>query len=187
MRSIGLLLIWGGFLAGAYFSVLDTEAVPWHLVGPCLVVGLIGVVLVQLDARSKRSATDEVQANLGKLEGSLDRIVEKAARLDTAKESLDVYEVRHKIDDMFMEDLDIFVQARESIGHAHGLQAYADVMSHFATGERYLHRSWSASTDGYIDEVHKYISRAREQFQQALELLRALQLGAASKSTGRPA
>jgi hypothetical protein len=111
------------------------------------------------------------------LEGSLDRIVEKAARLDTAKESLDVYEVRHKIDELFMEDLDIFVQARESIGHAHGLQAYADVMSHFATGERYLNRSWSASTDGYIEEVHTYIGRAREQFQQALELLRGLRIG----------
>ena len=177
MRTTGLLLIWGGFLAGAYFSVLDTETIPWTMVGPCLVVGLIGVVLVQLDTRRKRSSTDAVQANLGKLEGSLDRIVEKAARLDTAKESLDVYEVRHKIDELFMEDLDIFVQARESIGHAYGLQAYADVMSHFATGERYLNRSWSASTDGYIEEVHTYIGRAREQFQQALELLRGLRIG----------
>lgn len=177
MRTNGLLLIWGGFLAGAYFSVLDTETIPWTMVGPCLVVGLIGVVLVQLDARSKRSATGAVRLNLGKLEGSLDRIVEKAARLDTAKESLDVYEVRHKIDEMFMDDLDIFVQARESIGHAYGLQAYADVMSHFATGERYLNRSWSASTDGYIEEVHTYIGRAREQFQQALKLLRGLQTG----------
>ena len=175
MRAIGLLLIWGGFLAAAYFSVLDTETIPWTLVGPCLIVGLIGVVLVQLDARSQRTSTDAVQADLGKLEGSLDRIVEKAARLDTAKESLDVYEVRHKIDDLFMEDLDIFVQARESIGHAHGLQAYADVMSHFATGERYLNRCWSASTDGYIEEVHTYIGRAREQFQEALELLRGLE------------
>lgn len=52
MRTLGLLLIWGGFLAGAYFSVLDTETVPWHMVGPCLVVGLIGVVLVQLDRKS---------------------------------------------------------------------------------------------------------------------------------------
>ena len=177
MRASGLLLIWGGFLAGAYFSVLDTETIPWTLVGPCLIVGFIGVVLVQLHARSQRTSTDAVQADLGKLEGSLDRIVEKAARLDTAKGSLDVYEVRHKIDDLFMEDLDIFVQARESIGHAHGLQAYADVMSHFATGERYLNRCWSASTDGYIEEVHTYIGRAREQFQQALELLRGLRTG----------
>jgi hypothetical protein len=49
-------------------------------------------------------------------------------------------------------------------------------MSHFATGERYLNRCWSASTDGYIEEVHTYIGRAREQFQQALELLRGLEM-----------
>ena len=61
---------------------------------------------------------------------------------------------------------------RESIGHAYGLQSYADVMTHFATAERYLNRCWSASTDGYIDEVHTYLTRARDQFTQALDLLR---------------
>ncbi len=89
----------------------------------------------------------------------------------------DPYQVRHLIDDLFMEDLDLFVQSRERIAHRFGLQAYANVMSHFATGERYLNRSWSASTDGYIEEVHTYIGRAREQFQQALELLRGLRIG----------
>jgi hypothetical protein len=45
-----------------------------------------------------------------------------------------------------------------------GIQNYADVMSNFAAGERYINRVWSASTDGYVDEVHKYLERARAQF-----------------------
>jgi hypothetical protein len=41
-------------------------------------------------------------------------------------------------------------------------------MSHFAGGERYLNRVWSASADGYIDEVNAYLTKAHEQFDIAL-------------------
>ena len=55
-----------------------------------------------------------------------------------------------------------------------GLQSFADVMNPFAAGERYLNRVWSASTDGYIDEAHTYVTKAREQFELALEILHGL-------------
>ena len=91
------------------------------------------------------------------------------------RKQIDPYEIRHRIDELFMEDLDTFVQSRERIAHKFGLQVYANVMSHFATGERYLNRSWSASTDGYVDEVHRYLERSKTQFRQALELLQSQQ------------
>ena len=59
-------------------------------------------------------------------------------------------------------------QERESIAHG-GLQAYAEVMNRFAAGERYLNRVWSASTDGYIEEAHRYMERATRQFAETLE------------------
>ena len=59
----------------------------------------------------------------------------------------------------------------ESIAIAFGLPLYASVMSHFAAGERYLNRVWSCSVDGYIDEAHAYISRAREQFEEGHAIL----------------
>ncbi len=37
-------------------------------------------------------------------------------------------------------------------------------MSAFAAGERYINRVWSASTDGYEDEVRRYLERALNQF-----------------------
>jgi hypothetical protein len=37
-------------------------------------------------------------------------------------------------------------------------------MSSFAAGEKYLNRVWSASTDGYFEEVTTYLSRAHSQF-----------------------
>jgi len=70
--------------------------------------------------------------------------------------------------------LNTFVEARESIAHTHSLNAYADVMSSFAAGERYLNRVWSASTDGYIDEVNAYLDKAQEQFVESLAKIRNL-------------
>ncbi|MCZ6508515.1 MAG: hypothetical protein O7A04_10795 [Acidobacteria bacterium] len=69
------------------------------------------------------------------------------------------------------------IQARESISHRFGLQAYAEVMNAFAAGERYLNRVWSASTDGYIDEAHTYIDKARGEFENALAAFRTFHQG----------
>jgi hypothetical protein len=105
---------------------------------------------------------------------SLESIVTKVRRLDDGKTEIDVYDLRHRIDEEFPDDLDAFVQARQSIAHSYGLQAYADVMNPFAAGERYLNRVWSASADGYIDEAHAYATKAREQFESTLEVYRGL-------------
>ena len=110
------------------------------------------------------------------LDRSLASVVEKAAALDAAKAETDVYELRHIIDREFPDDLDAFVQARYSLVHSFGLQQFADVMNPFAAGERYLNRVWSASTDGYIDEAQTYVTKAREQFELALEILRGLEV-----------
>lgn len=59
--------------------------------------------------------------------------------------------------------------------HVFGLQSNADVMSAFAAGERYINRVWSASTDGYVDEVRNYLNRATEQFREAWALFADLQ------------
>jgi hypothetical protein len=47
-------------------------------------------------------------------------------------------------------------------------------MNYFATAERYLNRVWSASADGYIDEVNEYMERSEQQFEEALSALRGL-------------
>ena len=75
----------------------------------------------------------------------------------------------HKhIDELLRDHLAQFVTARKSLAHAYGLQEYAEIMSHFASGERYINRLWSASVDGYADEVSEYLTRAQTQFTEAL-------------------
>lgn len=167
MKKLGYLLITGGFLSGAYAAVRDPEAVA---LVPFLVAffgGGLGVALVRVALHKASRHEEKLAANLGTLGDKLERLAENAERLEHEKGRIDVYDLRHKIEDVFADDLNAFVEARESIAHRYGLEAYAEVMSHFAAGERHLNRVWSTSTDGYIDEAHTYVARAAEQLREA--------------------
>jgi hypothetical protein len=174
MKKIGIFLIAVGFLVGAVTTVLDEQNVHWSLFPPALLVGVIGIVSVRLSARRRAREEGRLTSNIQNSEASLERIVENMKQLNSVKGSLDPYAVRHQVDQLFPDFIDTFVQARESLAHVYGLQAYADVMSYFAAGERYLNRAWSASADGYVDEVHAYLDKAQEQFSEALQKLAEL-------------
>ena len=175
MKIIGYLFIVTGFLGGALTTVLEPEQVYWEGFVVAVIVGVAGVVMVRLVTRQAAREEDTLTANMQNLLESLSRVVDNITLLSREKESINPYDLRHRIDELFPEDLTIFVDARESIGHVYGLQAYADVMSIFSSGERHLNRVWSASADGYIHECHTYLEKAREQFATTLEQLNALE------------
>lgn len=174
MQAIGLILIVIGFLAGSLVAVLDVDVIDWALFVPCLVTGVVGVILVQIAIRRRATDAGRLASNAEALTRSLEQIVAGLSALDSEKESLDPYDLPERIDATFRDDINAFVDARESIGHIWGLRAYGDIMSHFAAAERYLNRVWSAAADGYIDEATTYIGRSHEQFSEALRKLSAL-------------
>lgn len=174
MKNFGYLLIAVGFLGGSFLAVEQKEGVAVVPFLILLLIGAAGVVMARAAIHRAAHHEDTLAANISAIESSLGAVVEKIRTFDRDKESLDVYAYRHHIDREFPDHLDAFVQARESIAHSFGLQAYADVMNPFAAGERYLNRVWSTSTDGYVDEARIYIAKAREQFEEALEIFRGL-------------
>jgi len=178
MKNFGYLLITIGFLGGALASVMDEEQVEWGYFAVAISLGVVGVTLVRTSEKQVSTSEGKLAANIETVEGALGSIVENMTRLDAEKETINTYDVRHKVDELFVEDIGRFVDARESIGHLYGLGAYGDVMSSFAAGERYLNRVWSASADGYIDEVNTYIDKAREQFVDSLDKIRQLKVAA---------
>lgn len=184
MKKLGFLCITVGFLAGAFFAVEQRDGVNVPAFLAALAVGVLGVVLLRMARRQEATSAERIRANLETIERSLEAVVGKVEALEASKAETDVYELRHVIDREFPDDLDAFVQARYSLVHTFGLQAFADVMNPFAAGERYLNRVWSASTDGYIDEAHNYISKSVEQFELALEVFRSLESG--GSATGSP-
>ncbi len=163
-----------GFLAGSLAAVVDKQNVQWGYFVTALLAGAVGIVLVRFGQRQESREEGKLTSNIQSIETSLGRIVKNMTRLNTEKHSINTSDVRHRIDELFVEDLNTFVQTRQSIAHTYGLGAYADVMSCFAAGERYLNRVWSASADGYIDEVNTYLEKAREQFVDSLEKIQQL-------------
>jgi CRISPR/Cas system-associated protein Csm6 len=101
----------------------------------------------------------------------LQNIVVNLEQMQNAVEVTPIAALRDEIDAKLREDLRRFADARESLIHLFGLQTYADIMSSFATGERYVNRVWSASADGYNAEARDYIARAADQFRNARQQL----------------
>jgi len=163
-----------GFVAAALAAVVDEGAVRWLWYIPALGLGVAGVATIRIDDVRQSKTEHHVTANIETVEASLAKIAENINKLNSDKDSINTYDMRYRIDELFLEDLAMFVDARESIAHRYGLGAYADVMSCFAAGERYLNRVWSASADGYIDEVNAYLDKAQVQFVDSLEKIRQL-------------
>jgi uncharacterized membrane protein YeaQ/YmgE (transglycosylase-associated protein family) len=176
MRKFGFLLVIVGFLAGALASVVNPTGVPLQWFVPAVAVGFVGVVLVRLGHRRQTHATERLVSNMRAIQDSLRRIDGNMTKLSAEKQAIDPYDIRLRLEALFADDLSTFITARETIAHSYGLSAYADVMSAFAAGERYLNRAWCASADGYVDEIHQYLDKAKEQFASSLDKVLALRV-----------
>jgi hypothetical protein len=172
MKAIGFFLLTLGFLIGAFATALDVEHVNWPGFAVAAVGAIAGLVLVKR-ATAAHATSDEVLAlNRGELNESISNIVKDLSTIrgDVAAKGP---ALREAIDLRLRNDLRRFADARESMVHLFGLQTYADIMSSFAAGERYINRVWSASADGYDEEAATYLEKAALQFADAEQQLAA--------------
>ena len=176
MKVLGLFLLTVGFLAGSLVAVqTEKNEVDWTFFVPAAAVAIVGVALSRLG--TKRAAVADASDGTGvrSLREALDRVVGNVRSLDEKSATLDPYVFHDRIDELFVDDLTLFADQRKQIILAHDLQVYAEVMNEFAAGERYLNRVWSASVDGYIDEIALYLGKARHQFERTQEILRRVE------------
>jgi hypothetical protein len=171
MGTIGYILTTLAFLVGAFVASLDARQIDWTYFLPCLLLGAVGVYFIKKVSREHALSDETLANNKADVEDSLAKIISNLTAMDAGKDAIPPWELRFEIDHQFRDDLNRFVEARHSLTHMYGLQAYAEIMSAFAAGERYLNRVWSASADGYVDEALDYIGRALEQFREAQEKL----------------
>ncbi|MCF7955539.1 MAG: hypothetical protein K9M75_07040 [Phycisphaerae bacterium] len=164
MKIIGYLLISLGFLVAALYAVTDKELVVWKYFIPALAVGIVGVVLVRIYEHAHHTSEDKITGRMTDIETSIASIANKISSLCAGIDSMDTYHVRNEIDELFTTDIIKFVDARQAIAQVYGLQEYADAMSYFASAERAINRAWSASTDGYANEVSASLQKANEYF-----------------------
>lgn len=171
MSRLGYALLVVGFLIGAYFASTDPDSTEWAWFVPAALAGAAGVVVIKRTTRAGATADHVLEGNRRDLTESLAAICENLDSLYADRDSIPPHGMRFEIDRQFRDHLIRFVDARHSLSHLYGLQVYADVMSEFAAGERYLNRVWSASADNYVDEVMLYLGKARDQFERARALL----------------
>lgn len=171
MKNIGYLLLLASFLSAAFLASLDAREMNWTWFVPVMIAGFIGVIMLRRLEHAAASADHVLAAHREDLEVSLNNIIGTLESLNAKKEDIPPYDMRFEIDKLMRDDLRNFADARESLKHIYSLQAYADIMSHFAAGERYVNRVWSASADGYVDEVRVYLTRAYDMFVDAKRTL----------------
>lgn len=170
MKKIAYLLLAGGFLAGAYVTALDVERVDWLAFGIAALAAVAGVVLAKRADRARATSGTLLETNRNELNQSLGNVARDLRQMIEGK-PLTGEALRDWIDETLRPDLRRFVEARESMVHLYGLQTYADIMSEFAAGERYVNRVWSMSADGYDAQAEVYLERAAEQFDDARKQL----------------
>jgi hypothetical protein len=172
MKGFGFLMLIAGFLTGAYATALDVENVNWLLFVAAAIGAVLGLVLIKR-ADSAHATSDAVlELNRGELRESIDNVVRDLGEIISGTATRGA-ELREAIDLRLRNDLRRFADARSSMVHLFGLQTYADIMSSFAAGERYINRVWSASADGYEEEAEAYLTKAATQFADAQEQLLA--------------
>jgi len=169
MKLIAYLIVAAAFLGGAFLASLSETHIDWVTFIPVILAGIIGVVLIKRLEATEAKSSDKLHNNRRIMGESLDNIVKNLETLNGRKDSVPTYDMRFEIDKLFREDLNNFADARDSMKHIFGLQSFADIMSSFAAGERYINRVWSASTDGYVDEVLMYVEKSLTQFVHARE------------------
>jgi len=173
MKLTGYLLLVAGFLAGAYATALDVEHTNWFLFAPAAIAAAIGVFLVKWQARGHARSETVLSSNRAELSAALTSIVANLEEIIAAGKDIPVAQLRAEIDTRLRDDLRRFADARESLVHLFSLQVYADIMSEFAAGERYVNRVWSASADGYDSEARQYLGKAAVQFREASRQLQS--------------
>jgi len=171
MQRLGYLMVAAGFLAGAFATSLDVDNVRWTMFAVAAVVAVTGLITVKRQAAAHARSDAVLEMNRGELRESISNVVRDIAQIRSDAEARGA-RLRDQIDLRLRNDLRRFADARESMVHLFGLQTYADIMSCFAAGERYINRVWSASADGYDEEAALYLGKAEAQFGEAERQLR---------------
>jgi len=170
MKNFGYFLVAAGFMGGAFATSLDVQNVNWALFAGTAGAALVGLVIFKRQLSALARSEEVLEGNRVELRESIANVVNDLGDIINGELTQGAV-LRDRIDLKLREDLRRFADARESMVHLFGLQVYADIMSNFAAGERYINRVWSASADGYDEEANAYLKKAAGQFEEAKQQL----------------
>jgi hypothetical protein len=160
-----ILLMLGLVVASLAASRIDDQlGVLALLTDPVFLAGIgsivVAIVLNRLSVSSK-TKTDpsgkvvfvSAKKNIEEILGSLNTIAQN-------RDAVPLAQVVQQVDALLKNQVFDIVESRISIIQITGYGPYAEFMSDFAIGERFISRSWSAGVDKYKDESLNYVEKA---------------------------
>ncbi len=171
MALFSFVLIVAGVIGAAYVASLQVEGLDWLLFLGALALTVGGIVLLKRGRHAAATQANHLQTSQNDLTDSLEEIIRGLEAM--ASQPPGAQNPEAIIDETLRAPLARFAAARQSLRHLYGLDAYADIMTAFAAGERQINRIWSASVDGYGEEAARSLDRARALFAQTREKLAA--------------
>ena len=173
---LGQVALWVGFLAAALAAVWRLEpvagqTVPWLHYAIGLAVGCAGIVLLRASKAAQANSPERDEAEFSTLKRSLEVLINGVGELRGICATQSPKMVVQYIDDQLAEPFADFADARQALVDRFGLDGFADVMTQFASGERFVNRAWSASADGYCHEAAACLERAEGHLRRADALM----------------
>ena len=113
MKTIGVTLLMIGFFAAAFVTVrhADSEDLAWQTIewgwySVAFLLGLAGVIVLRILARSSGTQTQKLEADLDSMIVSLSNLVSRLGAMNANRQDIGVYEVYGRLDAELMTDLD---------------------------------------------------------------------------------
>ncbi len=147
------------------------STIDWRVYVAGAMVGLLGVVILRLSINSIDTETVGSLDRFTTLEQALDKLQQGLKDMNHQFDDLIPEEIVETIDNRLVVHFNDFADARNSITQRYGLSVFADVMSEFATAERYTNRAWSAAADGYMDEAKACVAKSLRHLSETSILL----------------
>ncbi|MBX3251296.1 MAG: hypothetical protein KF901_29225 [Myxococcales bacterium] len=197
MRALGFVLFLAGLTVASWYAARKVDVTAgsgpdgqptsmdrigaWgEVAGLPFAAGFVLMIAGGLVARrGTSSAVDVVGRAEGQRQGRpgsqvsvmLDGIAERVDALDAGPLPEGAKALADEIAAILEEPVADFLEERERLVAALGLERFAELIGGFATMERGLARAWSALTDEAWEEVGPSLARAREGLAQARALV----------------
>lgn len=145
--------------------------VPWLWYGLSMIVGLVGVVLLRKTAKSAQQDDGKVAQQFETITSSLATLTTNVSTLQNGLGDMSPRQSLEFIDRECAPAFGDFAESRNALIQRFGMQPYAEIMTQFASGERFINRAWSASADGYMNEAKSSVDRAMAHLNEANNLI----------------
>ncbi len=164
MKKLGTIFIYVGTIAG----LTAAARIPPHYdyFWASLGILLVGIFFKMLFTR--KGSRVQHALSLEDLRNPLLGAFREIQSLQASREVINLKNLHERIDRVVNDYLYSFGINSSSMKSMFGISGYNSVMMHYALGERYVNRVWSASADGYQEEAFDYLEKSEPEFREAL-------------------